>query len=78
MCQLTRQTSSTRPCLGMSPLPGAADRRSFFDYCSRDVVPPEGGASRNRETIYDRHMGPFAENVKKFKILGPLIHDGRA
>jgi len=37
----------------------------IFDYCSQDMVPPEGGASRNRETMYAPHMGPFAGKVKR-------------
>ena len=55
---------------GMSPLPGAASRRRFFDYCSRDVVPPVGGASRNRETICGENMSPGAGKVKQINFLG--------
>jgi hypothetical protein len=37
---------------GVTPYSGRGRNGSFLDYCSRDILPPVGGLSRNRETMF--------------------------
>lgn len=62
-----RAAFSTQPDPGVSPFPGRGRSGWILDYYSRDMVPPFGGASRNRETIRGLEMGLFARNVKPFR-----------
>ncbi len=41
------------------------------------MVPPVGGASRIRETMFSRYMGPFARYVKQINFLCPGGQAGR-
>ena len=43
----------------------------MIDYCSRDMAPPDGGVSRNRETTYSRQMGGLTRYVKQISFLCP-------
>ena len=72
-----RTASSTRPGPGVSPCPGRGRSGKILDYCSRDMVPPVGGASRIRETMFSRQMGPFAQYVKQISFLCPAGQAGR-
>jgi hypothetical protein len=49
---------------GVSPCPERGRDGKFLDYCSRDMVPLVGGASRHRETMYQPEMGPIVRYVK--------------
>ena len=49
-------------------LPRARPEREILDYCSREMGPPVGGASRNRETMFERHVVPLARFVKQISI----------
>jgi hypothetical protein len=64
MRRVARTAFSTRPGLGVSPCSRRGWSGKIFDYCSREMEPPVGGASRNRETMYSRTDGPFAGYVK--------------
>jgi hypothetical protein len=64
MRQTARTASSTRPGPGVSPCPRRGRNGKIYGYCSREIAPPVGGASRNRETIYSRQIGLLARYVK--------------
>ena len=40
------------------------------------MVPPVSGASRNRETMFERHVAPLAQFVKRISIFCPAGHAG--
>jgi hypothetical protein len=50
-------------------LTGRGQQEKILDYCSRDLVPPVGSASRDRETIYPVIMWSCPRKVKYFNFL---------
>ncbi len=64
-----RAASTTRPYPRRFALPGRGRTGMILDYCAREMAPPVGSASRNRETMYSRQMGRLAQYVKQINFL---------
>jgi hypothetical protein len=52
LCLAARASLWTRIGPGVLPASGRGRNGQFLVYCSREMAPPVGGASRNRETTY--------------------------
>lgn len=68
MRRTSRLASWTRGGSAFRSTPGAAGEACFFS-CSREMAPQNGGASRNRETMYSGQMACGYRFVKQFSFL---------